>query len=203
MIIRVGQRNRKIQAGAPHAMAIALVAGLLSGGLPAIAQPSPAKSGAASLGPGSSGSFVVSGVILDPSEAAIVGSKVTLRGAGREASATADMTGAFRFAGLSAGTYELQAEAAGFRAAKARVKVGRGPVAPARMILSINQVYEEVTVSSGMHQLNTEVSGNLDVITLDRKMLDSLPIQGNDVLGAIARLAGASGGLTVVVDGIV
>src|SRR5205085_5986085 len=130
----------------------------------------------------STGTFAISGVVLDSSEAAIPGANVTLRGVGRDETATTDQTGAFRFPGRSPGVYEVQAAAAGFKSAKTRLSVGPRSVPAVRMILSINEAHEEVTVSTRADQVNTDVAGNLDVIILDRTMLDSLPIQGNDVL---------------------
>lgn len=174
---------------------------LLSMDLPSSSQSSPPD--AASLAKNPSGTLVVSGVTLDSMEAAIVGAKVTLRGAGSEATASTDVTGAFRFTGLSSAVYELQAEAAGFKSAKVRLKLGPGPASPVRIIMSIDERHEEITVSASADRVNTDIGGNLDVVTLNRETLDNLPIEGGDVLAAISKLAGASGGLLVVVDGVV
>ncbi|HTM50408.1 MAG TPA: carboxypeptidase regulatory-like domain-containing protein, partial [Bryobacteraceae bacterium] len=151
------------------------------------------------------GLSMVSGVVLDSSEAAIEGAQVTVRGAGWELprSTITDQTGAFRVESLTPGSYEVRVTHSGFQEAKARVKAGPRAPGRVRIVLSIARLREEITVDGGAGQINTEVGENLDVVRLDRGALDSLPILGADVMGAISRLVGPGGPLTLVVDGMV
>src|SRR5437660_11936380 len=67
----------------------------------------------------------VTGTVLDPHQAAVLGAKVTLKRAdGAEQSAAADSTGTFRFAGVAPGTYEVRVEQEGFKPSVLRVRVG-------------------------------------------------------------------------------
>jgi hypothetical protein len=186
VLLRIGQ------AGARITLAAAQVA---PAGIPANEEPSLSPAGASS----------VLGVVLDSSEAAIEGANVALHGPGREPphSATTDATGSFRVDGLNPGSYELKVNHDGFQEGKARVKVG--PRAPSRMriVLSIAKLREEITVDGGAGQISADVSENLDVVRLESRTLDSLPILGNDVMAAVSRLMGPGGPLTVVVDGMV
>src|SRR5438034_10929201 len=61
--------------------------------------------------------FSVSGVVLDPSDAAVSGATIILRGAHDrvERSAHADAIGGFRFDGVTAGTYEVRVDKSGFK----------------------------------------------------------------------------------------
>src|SRR5712671_5617777 len=149
--------------------------------------------------------FGVSGVVLDPSNAAIAGAKVTLHGGGleNEPSTTTDPAGHFQFPGVSAGSYEVEVQQEGFKVLKSRVKVGPRSSAPMRIILPLRELHEEVTVTNPQGQLSREASENADIIRLDRQELDSLPILDNDIVKTVTEMLGpASGGGVVTVDGM-
>jgi len=94
--------------------------------------------------------FGVSGVVLDPSNAAIAGAKVTLRGGSveNEPSTTTDLSGHFQFSGVSPGSYEVEVQQEGFKILKSRVKVGPRSSAPLRIVLPLRELHEEVTVTN-------------------------------------------------------
>src|SRR5258706_1527061 len=149
--------------------------------------------------------FGVSGVVLDPSNAAIAGAKVTLRGGSleNEPSTTTDPAGHFQFSGVSPGSYEVEVQQEGFKILKSRVKVGPRSPAPLHIVLPLRDLHEEVTVTNPQGQLSREASENADIIRLDRQALDSLPILDNDVVKAVTEMLGpASGGAVVTVDGM-
>src|SRR5438445_12566354 len=77
----------------------------------------------------------VSGVVLDPSNAAIAGAKVTLHGGSveNEPSTTTDLSGHFQFSGVSPGRNEVEVQQEGFKSLKRRVKVGTRASAPRRI----------------------------------------------------------------------
>jgi hypothetical protein len=153
--------------------------------------------------------FGVSGVVLDPSNAAIAGAKVTLHGGSleNEPSTATDLAGHFQFAGVTPGSYEVEVQREGFKVLKSHVKVGLHSSAPLRIVLPLAELHEEVTTTDSQGQLSREATENADIIRLDRQALDSLPIQDNDVVKAVTEMlgpgSGASGGAVLIVDGVV
>jgi hypothetical protein len=87
-----------------------------------------------------------------------------------------------------------------------RIKIGSRAPAPMRIVLSIADVRQEVTVSTQAARVSTDSIDNLDAVALDRQALDNLPIFDQDYIGAISRFldAGAvgTGGVTLIVDGL-
>ena len=65
---------------------------------------------------------------------------------------------------------------------------------------------QEITVNEAAGQINTEASSNLDVITLDRDLLDNLPIFDQNYVGAMSQFLDpgsiSTGGVTLVVNGM-
>jgi hypothetical protein len=150
----------------------------------------------------------VGGTVQDPSGASVAGAKITLRpdSGGEARPASTDVTGRFRFAAVGPGQYELSAETPGFKPALVKLRVGTRSPAPIRIVLSLADLRERVTVNGGAGQLSTETSENLDTVRLDRTALSGLPILGNDIVGAASALLDSSalgaGGVSMVVDGM-
>src|SRR5882757_3104293 len=149
--------------------------------------------------------FGVSGVVLDPSNAAIAGAKVTLHGGSveNEPSTTTDLSGHFQFSGVSPCINKIEVQQEGFKILKSRVKVGPRSSAPLRIVLPLRELHEEVTVTNPQDQLSRDATENADIIRLDRQALDSLPILDNDIVKAVTEMLGpGSGGAVVTVDGM-
>src|SRR5258708_4138445 len=152
--------------------------------------------------------YTISGVVLDPSEAVIAGARVTLYGKEGESPVptTTGQAGDFHFTGVPSGKYHIEVEKDGFNVLRRLVKVRTSPPAALRMVLPIATVREEITVRTPEGQPSTEPGENADAIKLGREVLDSLPILGNDVLGAITDLLApasvGSRGPTLMVDGV-
>jgi len=94
--------------------------------------------------------FSVSGVVLDPTDAAITGARVTLRGRSlkNERSTTTDSEGHFQFAGATPGSYEVEVQQEGFKILRSSVKVGHHSSAPLRIVLPLAELHEEVTAKN-------------------------------------------------------
>ncbi len=122
--------------------------------------------------------FSVSGVVLDPTDAAITGARVTLRGRSlkNERSTTTDSEGHFQFAGATPGSYEVEVQQEGFKILRSSVKVGHHSSAPLRIVLPLAELHEEVTAKNSQDQLSRDATENADIIRLDRQELDSLPM---------------------------
>ena len=97
-----------------------------------------------------SGTGSISGVVTDPQGQVIAGAKVTLRNAdfGTTRGVTTDANGSFLAASLPAGTYMVNAEAAGFTMKKAvRVSLSTGSSVQLTVALGIARTSEQVTVT--------------------------------------------------------
>src|SRR5262245_1953748 len=150
----------------------------------------------------------VSGTVTDLNGEAVPKAKVILRrkdGAKGQSTAS-DAIGAFRFARVASGTYEVEVHKEAFKPAVIQLSVGARSPSSVRVALSVADLREEVTISNDSGQVNTNPAENLDVIKLDLDALNNLPVLGNDVIGAVANLVDASsvgsGGATVLVDGL-
>jgi len=156
----------------------------------------------------STAAFDISGVVLDPSDAAIAGAKVILHGRylENEPSTSTDLAGHFQFSGVTPGSYEVEVQREGFKISRSRVKVGPHPLAPLRIVLPLAELHEEVTATDSQGQLSREATENADIVKLDREALDSLPILDNDVVRAVTEMlgpgSGGSSGPVLIVDGM-
>lgn len=147
---------------------------------------------------------VVTGSVLDPTDAGVVAATVTLKPVNKVTSA--DATGTFRLEGVMPGTYDLIVERDGFKPVSSKLRVGARAPAPLTIRLTMADIQSTVTVSEQASQVSTNAADNLDTVSLDRKALDDLPIFDQDYIGTMSRFldAGsiATGGVTIVVDGV-
>jgi Ca-activated chloride channel family protein len=98
---------------------------------------------------GRAAGVVVQGVVVDPAGTAIPGATLQLLSGTRvTATAVSGPDGAFRFADVAAGNYQIRVRLAGFRQAAVAVAVGTESPAPLRIRLQIGDVSETVTVVS-------------------------------------------------------
>ncbi len=148
----------------------------------------------------------LTGVVLDPSGAPVPGCLVSIKGpAIAPRTSHAGFDGAFQFDGLPEGVYEVIVEKENFRRHTGRLRVPARGSARARVRLRLADLRQEITITDIRNQVSAQAADNLDVVRLDRKLLESLPAIDNDIVAAAARfldpLAGA-GGIEVVVDGM-
>jgi hypothetical protein len=146
----------------------------------------------------------VSGVVIDPSGAVVPGASVALKRADAVfASLKTDADGRFLFEQVPSGKYEVEVRLDGFKTARVRAAVGKGSSPPLNVPLEVAPVAEEVTVGEG--GLSTHPGENRDAATVDRKMLDGLPVFDQDVISTLSAFldqgAIGSDGVSLVVDG--
>jgi Carboxypeptidase regulatory-like domain len=152
--------------------------------------------------------LALEGIVLDPTGAGVGGARVTLQlsGSATPVIVRSDAIGAFRFEGVSQGSYTVTAEHDGFQPGVSQIRMGSRPPAPLAIRLKVADLQSEVTVTEHAVQLSTNSADNLDTVTLDRQSLDDLPIFDQDYVGAMSRFldagAVASGGVTLIVDGL-
>jgi len=152
----------------------------------------------------------ISGVVLDPSGAAIAKAQVTLLGNRSEtvAQGTTDAVGAFRLDNLAPGKYTLEFQAAGFRDTRMAVAITTKRLSPLRVVLPISVETQTVTVATGVNvpTVSTETSENQNNNAIDRDALDRVPVFDQDYITTMSRFlddsATGTNGVTLVVNGI-
>src|SRR5438067_9322513 len=94
--------------------------------------------------------YAISGMVRDPSGAAIAGARVTLTGAeGKRVSDTiTDNSGAFRFDNVAAGDYQVDVQQQGFRESTTKVTVRGKTRNFVRVVMPIAVESQEVTVTA-------------------------------------------------------
>jgi len=152
-------------------------------------------------------SVAVTGVVQDQTGAVLPSATVELVNAAGAVveTTTADMGGAFHFDAVAPGTYELRAGYEGFKPAIAKVRVGTRPPSPQRLVLDLAALTQEITVSSAA-EVGAAAGNNVDAITIDQNMLESLPVFDNDFVATMSQFLDAgsigNGGVTIVVNGM-
>jgi hypothetical protein len=150
----------------------------------------------------------VTGVVLDQTGAVLAGASVDLVSTAGAVvqSTTADGKGQFRFDRVAAGQYELRAVFEGFKQGSTRVRVGTRSPGAQKLVLSLTNLTQEVTVSNGETEVGANSSNNLDAVAVDQTALEGLPIFDQDYIATISRFLDdgslGSGGPTIVVNGM-
>lgn len=152
----------------------------------------------------------ITGVVLDPSGAAIAGAEVillTVKGAlvGRTVT---DNEGSFRFEGIAPGAYTIDVRAAGFRETQVEAKLSSRGAGPLRVVMPIAAKTEVVTVGENdtSLQVNTNASENQNANLVDRSTLDRVPIFDQDYIATLSRFLDDSSigtsGVSLIVNGM-
>jgi len=152
----------------------------------------------------------ITGVVLDPSGAAITNGDVTLVGAEAKvlARTTTDKVGAFRIDNIAPGKYTLEFHAEGFRDAHLAATVTNKRFSPLRVVLQISVETENITVATGINVplVSTETSENQNNNAIDRDALDRVPVFDQDYITTMSRFlddnAIGTNGVSLVVNGI-
>ncbi len=151
----------------------------------------------------------VSGVLLDPSGAAIPKAQVSLsnnKGEVLRRTAT-DAEGAFHLDNVAAGKYTLEFHADGFRDTRVESLISAKRV-PLRVVMPISVETETLTVATGVDVpiVSTETSDNQNANAIDRNALDRVPVFDQDYITTMSRFlddnATGTNGVSLVVNGI-
>jgi Carboxypeptidase regulatory-like domain len=154
--------------------------------------------------------LALSGVLLDPSGAAIAHAQVLLLSpnSGPIGKVTTDNSGAFRFDNLAGGNYTLEFHADGFRDISISTTVSAKHQNPLRVILPIAVRTETVTVATGISapMVSVETSENQNSNTVNREALDRVPVFDQDYITTMSRFLDdnvtGTNGVPLVVNGI-
>jgi len=151
----------------------------------------------------------VSGVVQDQTGAVLPGAQVALAIAGDSKavqSVVSDASGSFRFERVPPGNYDIRTEFPGFALNVAHVRVATRAPGAVTVVMQIEGLTQEVSVSGGGGQASASAAANLNAITLDEDTLDDLPVLDQDIVGAVSRFLDSSaigtGGTTILVDGV-
>ena len=145
------------------------------------------------------------GVLIDPMDRPVPGAQVTLVGEGEQRSTGTSATGEFDFGNLGAGRYRLGVTVSGFEPIERTVRVG---IRPAGLVLKLTLAprKEEITVAGQDLRVTTEAGGNLNAISVERGLLENLPVLDLDYLTALSRFLapGTPGdaGTSIIVEGM-
>ena len=151
--------------------------------------------------------LVINGIVQDQTGAAFPEAEVDLLKDGKQQrTTTTDASGTFRFDRLQPGNYEVRTHKEGFKTDINKMTVGNRSPGRLRIVLSIETLNQQITVSGDTLEVSTDPSENRDVAAVDRKALDDLPIFDEDVVATMSRFldnsALGTNGVTLIVDGI-
>jgi hypothetical protein len=150
----------------------------------------------------------VTGIVQDQTGAVLAAATVELvNAAGAVIQTTAtDQAGLFHFDRVAPGQYELRARYEGFKSASARLRVTTRAPSPQRLVLPLGDLTQEITVSNAASDGGATAGNNVDAITIDENMLESLPVFDNDFVATMSQFLDAgsigNGGVTIVVNGM-
>ncbi|WP_158751496.1 TonB-dependent receptor domain-containing protein [Acidobacterium sp. S8] len=123
----------------------------------------------------------ISGVVTDPTGAAVPNAAVTVTNTATNAErrTVTSGTGEYRFDLLSPGAYQLQVEASGFSSAQVKgLQVLVGATATINVPMTTGQVSQTVEVTANSQLVDTEKT---DVsTTVSTKQIEDLPLNGRD-----------------------
>jgi hypothetical protein len=124
----------------------------------------------------------IQGVITDASGAAINSAIITVssKQTGFSKSYKTDAAGLYTIGPLIPGNYQVTVEASGFQKLVADTVVLTGTATNGNYKLSVGSSTEEITVTAGAIQVNTEQAGVQNVITTQQ--IETLPINGRNFL---------------------
>src|SRR5438093_5184066 len=151
--------------------------------------------------------LAITGSVQDQSGAAFLGAQVDLLKDGQQQNTTTtDTSGAFRFDSLQPGNYEVRTHKEGFKTEISKVRVGKRSPGRLRVVLFVENLNQQITVSADTPEISTDPSENRDVATVDRQALDDLPVFDQDVVATMSRFLDSSAlgtnGVALIVDGI-
>jgi hypothetical protein len=122
----------------------------------------------------------ITGVVTDPSGAAVPGAKVALKSldTGATQTATTSSEGAFRFSLLKPGRYSVSVTGSGFQTTERNVEVAVGQVVQANIALTLGQSTQTIEVAEAAPLLNPEASNNTPFSPVEIALL---PSAGSDI----------------------
>src|SRR5262245_50632058 len=138
---------------------------------------------------------ILTGLVTDPSGAAVSGAAIQLRSAATAAvrSTVSAADGRYQFSLVPPGEYEVSAEAAGFKKFSAEaVHVQVAQQSQLNIALQLGNTSESVQVEASVSMLNTESVAQGTVVSQEK--IVSLPLNGRQFIQLALLVPGANGG---------
>jgi hypothetical protein len=137
----------------------------------------------------------IAGVVTDPSGSVVAGARVHLRNMGtndvRDATTTA--AGTYKFDNLLPGTYEIRAEAQGFKTyVQSNMILRASTAATVNVALAVGGTEQNVEVTGEAVLVDTESANN--TITMDSHLIEALPNSYRNPLNFVFAIAGTTEG---------
>src|SRR5437764_900505 len=135
----------------------------------------------------------IAGVVTDPSGSVVPGAKIHLRNMATNDTRDAVSTsaGTYKFDNLLPSTYEIMAEAAGFKTYQQSNMILRANTAASVNVgLVVGGTEQRIDVTAEAVLLDTESATNL--VTMDSHLIESLPNSYRDPLNFVFALAGTT-----------
>src|SRR3954462_5808587 len=114
----------------------------------------------------------IAGVVTDPSGSVVPGAKIHLRNMGTNDTrdATTSRTGTYKFDNLLPGTYEITAEASGFKKyAQSNMILRANTAATVNVPVTVGEAQQSVQVTSEAVLVDTQTATNL--VTMDSHLI--------------------------------
>src|SRR5262245_16866617 len=134
----------------------------------------------------------LTGSVIDPTGAVVVGAAVTLNNpaTGEVIRAVTDAQGAFTFPSLAVGRYRVAIEAAGFkRASVTNVVIEVSTPSKVAITLEVGSTTEEITVAGGAQEVVNTLSPTLTNV-VERKQIVDLPLPSRNPMDLVRLQAG-------------
>ena len=152
-------------------------------------------------------SFSIAGTVLDQSGASVPGASVRLLASDKPLETLqTGSSGGFRFLGLAAGAYAVEAQHDGFNNATARVRLGPRSRTGLILTLEVAGVTSEISVDDSNGQVSVETSANRDAAAVSSNLMEKLPVFDQDYVSRMSVFLDAgstgTGGSSFVVDGM-
>ncbi len=137
---------------------------------------------AAAISAAQSPAGTISGTLRDPSGAVIAGARVEAlsRSTGQIRRAVASESGDYSFPALSAGEYQVSAEASGFQRVVRSVTVETGTTTSADLAMPVGSVSESVTAAAALPQMHYDSHAIGGVVT--HGQIENIPLNGRSFL---------------------
>ncbi len=154
----------------------------------------------AHFAPAQTFSASIAGAVIDPDGAEVSGAKLQLQNIDThdQRDFTSASDGTYKFDNLLPGTYEITAEAPGFKSyVQTNMILRANTAATVNIALQLGATQQRVEVSSEAVLLDTQTANNS--VTLDQRLIDGLPNNTRNPLNFVFSLAGtteAQGGMT-------
>src|SRR3954464_8743458 len=135
----------------------------------------------------------IAGVVTDPSGSVVQGAKVHLRNMGTNdvRDTTTTPAGTYKFDNLLPGTYEIRAEASGFKTyVQSNMILRASTAATVNVPLAVGAAEQSVQVTAEAVLLDTETATNL--VTMDSHLIEALPNSYRNPLNFLFALAGTT-----------